>query len=142
MKAIHRDLLLALVSGAIAGTVILGIVGRAVTVTIAVATDNPLNLSLKGAMEVVIIGTLIGAIGGILLFVLRRNLSNVLYLRGIVVGALLFTCSVLVLLTWGTFRFSYSGLQLLTLISVLIVYMAYGIIADFIQRLFIETVDE
>ena len=67
----YREMPSALVAGAVTGALILGIAGRGATAVVSLLSGSPLNLSLRGVSEVVIVGTLVGAIGGVLLLVLK-----------------------------------------------------------------------
>ncbi len=60
----YREAPLALIAGAVTGALVLGIAGRGATSGLTLVTGNALNLSLRGMLEVVIVGTLVGAIGG------------------------------------------------------------------------------
>ena len=47
----YRQVSLALLAGAVAGALVLGIAGRAATAGVAFVTGNALNLSLRGVLE-------------------------------------------------------------------------------------------
>ena len=63
---------LALLAGSVSGAIVLGIIGRAAMAVEAVATDSPTNLSLRGALEFVVLGGLAGSVGGLLLLLARK----------------------------------------------------------------------
>ena len=50
----YREITIALISGAAAGAVVLGIVGRMATAGVAYITGNTTNLSLSGVLEILI----------------------------------------------------------------------------------------
>jgi hypothetical protein len=125
-----RKLLLALLAGAVTGALVLGITGRAATAGVAIITGNTLNLSLWGWFEAVIVGTLVGAFGGVLLLMLRSVQVDSELARGITAGAILFLCFSLV--TWfkGKVAFGLSSIQLFTLGVVAIIFIVYGVCTD------------
>lgn len=126
----YRELALALLAGAVTGTLVLGIAGRAATAGVALITGNALNLSLMGGLEVVIVGALVGAVGGVLLLVLRSVHGDSELARGITVGAILFVCSFLVAWVSGKIALGLSSIQLFMLGVVAIMFMVYGVCAD------------
>jgi hypothetical protein len=126
----YREVPLALLAGAVTGALVLGITGRAATAGVAFITGNVMNLSLRGGLEVVIVGTLVGAVGGILLLVLRNLHRDPDLARGITVGAILFVCSSLVAWVSGKITFGLPSIQLFTLGVVAIMFMVYGVCAD------------
>jgi len=126
----YREMPSALIAGAVAGALVLGIAGRGATAGVALVTGNALNLSLRGVLEVVIAGALVGAIGGVLLLVLKSVCSGARLARGAIVGVVLFACSVLVSWVSGKIALSVDSTQLLTLIVVAIMFIVYGVCAD------------
>lgn len=126
----YREVPLALLAGTVSGALVLGITGRVATAGIALITGNALHLSLRGGLEVVIVATLVGAVGGVLLLVLRSVRGNSKLARGITVGAILFVCSSLVAWVSGKIAFGLSSIQLFTLCVVAIMFMVYGVCAD------------
>ena len=126
----YRETPPALVAGAVTGALVLGIAGRGATAGIALVTGNAVNLSLKGVLELVIVGTVVGAIGGVLLLVLRSVRGGARLARGAIVGVVLFACSILVSWVNGKIAFSVTPTQLFTLIVVVIMFMVYGVCAD------------
>jgi len=129
MKSYH-EMLLAILIGAGSGMFILGIIGRAATAGIALVTGNSVNLSLRGALEVVAIGALMGAIGGILLLLLRNVCRGNGLARGIIAGLTLFVCSTLFVSIDGRFAFNMSVVQVVTLGVVAAVFVIYGVFAS------------
>lgn len=126
MKHYH-EVLLALLAGAVSGTLILGIVGRAATAGVSLVTGNSLNLSLRGVLEVMIVGAVVGAIGGLLLLTLRSVCRGNKLALGIIVGLLLFVCSTLLVLVSGMLAFDKSFVQFFTLGVVAAVFVIYGV---------------
>ena len=125
----YRKVLLALVSGAVTGVLVLGIAGRVSMAAVALVTGYSLNLSLRGLLEVAVTGTVVGAVGGILLLVPRRMRRTVDLARGMLVGATLFVCSLLVSWVSGRIDFGVHA-SLLTLSMVASVFVVYGVGAD------------
>ncbi|MBD3386376.1 hypothetical protein GF407_15810 [candidate division KSB1 bacterium] len=118
---------MAMLIGTVSGIFILGVVGRAASAGIALFTGNSINPSLRGALEVVVIGACIGAIGGILLFVFRNVCRGNGLACGIIAGLALFIFSTLFVLVNGKFAFNMSFMQVFTLSVVAAVFMIYGI---------------
>ena len=125
----YRETRFVLLAGA-TGALILGIVGRMSMAGVALFTGNTLHISMRGVLEVVIVGALVGAAGGILLLVLRRVYGVAGLVRGIIVGIVMFACSVLVYLLNGKSDYGLSHTQLLTVIVAAIIFMVYGICVD------------
>jgi hypothetical protein len=131
----YCELILTLLAGAVAGAMVLGIAGRAVTAGIALVTGNALNLSLKSVLEVFIVGTLVGALGGILLFTVRKVHRGSEMACGITVGAILFVSSFLLAWVSGNIALGVSSIQLLTMGVVAIMFLVYGVCAvAFLKR--------
>jgi hypothetical protein len=123
----YNGALLALLAGAISGAIILGLAGRVATAGVALITGNSLNLSLRGVLEVVIVGTFVGAIGGVLLLALRNVYPGNRFVLGIIVGIILFVCSIFFVSVSGRVAFDGSFIQFFTLGVVAAVFVIYGI---------------
>ncbi len=136
----YRELIAALLAGAVAGALVLGIVGCAVMAGVSLVTENALNLSLKGALEVFIVGTLGGVLGGILLFTVRKVHRDCKMACGITVGAILFVLSFLFAWVSGNITLGLSSVQLLTLSEVAIMFLIYGICAVALLKRFEHSV--
>ncbi|MBN1543290.1 hypothetical protein JW992_14205 [candidate division KSB1 bacterium] len=121
--------LLFVTAGALSGALILGIAGRAATASLAHLYSFPLNLSLKGVIEAVILGTVVGGLGGLLLNVLQRVWSRHPIWGGMTVGVILFGCTTLFFLILGRFVFDLSLLQSSTLAVAFFLFLVYGITA-------------
>jgi hypothetical protein len=125
----YRDARLALLAGGVTGVLVLGIAGGAAMAAVAFITGNPLNLSLMGLLEVAVVGMLVGAVGGILLVVVRRIRRAAGLTRGALVGATLFVCTLLV--SWVSGRIDFGvPTSLLTFFVGAIVFVVYGVGAD------------
>ena len=123
----YREVLLPLLAGAISGALVLGIAGRAAMAGVALINGNSLNLSLRGVLEVVIVGTLVGAVGGGLLLTLRSVCRSYGLASGIIVGIILFVGSTFFVVVSGRITFDMSFIQFLTLSVVFIIFMIYGV---------------
>ncbi len=119
----------ALFAGAIAGALILGLAGRLVLAGVALASGNPTNLSFRGLVMVTLVGAVVGAIGGILVLVLRRSYRGSGPGRGLAAGAIMFLGSILVALVTGKLP-GISPIQALTLAVVAAIFLVYGVSAD------------
>ena len=133
----YREALLPLLAGAISGALVLGIAGRAAMAGVALINGNSLNLSLRGVLEVVIVGTLVGAVGGGLLLTLRGVCRSYGLASGVIVGIILFVGSTfLVVVVSGRITFDMSFIQFLTLSVVFTIFMIYGVCASALLRRF------
>ncbi|MGC9513401.1 MAG: hypothetical protein ACP5D8_07185 [Fidelibacterota bacterium] len=126
MKHFH-EVLLAMLIGAVSGILILGVVGRAAAVGIALVTGNSINISLRGTLEIAVIAAFIGAIGGIMLLVFRYVCRCNGLICGILAGLALFISSTLFVSVDGKFAFSMSFMQVFTLSVVAVIFMIYGV---------------
>ena len=118
---------MALLSGAAMGALILGAVGRATMAGVALITHHDPNLSFRGLLEVLLLGTLIGAVGGLLLLPIRRMLRSRGLVTGIILGIVLFLGSWFVLLFSDRMDFRFYPIMPLTLSVVAVVFLIYGI---------------
>jgi hypothetical protein len=121
----------AVLAGAVAGAVVLGAIGRIAVAGVALIIEGPVNISARGVLEVVVVGVLVGAIGGILLLPVRSLVRGGRVIRGLVLGAVLFIASFLLSLLrgWTSLSFSRNPLPL-TLVTVAAVYVIFAITAD------------
>lgn len=126
----YRQVPLALLTGAVTGAFVLGIAGRMATAVIALITGHAPNLSLSGGLEAVVVGTLVGAVGGIPLLAVRSVHSRSKLVRGTTVGGMLFICSGLGASIFGKITLGVSSVQLVMLGIVAIMFIVYGICAD------------
>ncbi len=84
----------ALATGAALGAVLLGLAGRLATAGLAVALGSPANLSAGGVLETMIVGSIWGAFGALVLSVEDRVPASRVP-RGILAGAVTFAGSML-----------------------------------------------
>ena len=85
-----RQVVTSLLLGVGAGTVILGIGGRLTMSGIALVTSGHARFSLAGSLEVVLVGAINGAVGGVLLLPLRQLVQTGPLFRGVALGLILF----------------------------------------------------
>jgi len=126
----HRTSVSAVLAGAIAGVVVLGVIGRVVMAGVALVTGSPLNISMRGLLEVLFVGVLVGAIGGFLLLPVRSVVRGGQMARGAVLGALLFLGSFLFSLLWRMCLSSSQTVLPLTLVVVGVLFVIYGIAVE------------
>jgi peptidoglycan/LPS O-acetylase OafA/YrhL len=119
----------ALLAGAVAGALILGLAGRLAMAAVALATGHPTNLSLRGLVMVTLVGAVVGALGGVLVLVLRRTYRGSGPARGLAAGAVMFLGSMLVAVVTGKLP-GVSPIQILTLAVVAATFLVYGVSAD------------
>jgi hypothetical protein len=124
----YIEILLTLNSGAISGALVLGIAGRAAIAIVTLAQDNSLYLSSRGVVEVMLLGTLIGAVGGCLLFMLGNMFRGYGIVTGIVTGLILFSGAMLFAIARRRIDFDKSFIQLPTTIVVFIIFAIYGVV--------------
>jgi len=120
----------ALLAGALAGALVLGLVGRAATAGLAYAIGQDTNLSLRGLIEVLMVGLLVGGVGGLLLLPVRRLFPASRTTRNLALGILLFAGSSLAVFLRGRPGFAVGGLTLVTAAVVAAVYVLYAFTAD------------
>lgn len=118
----------ALAAGALAGALVLGLLGRVATAGIAVAVGRDLNLSLRGILEVFALGLVVGGVGGLFLVPVRRLFPASRAARDLLLGVALFAASFLVFLLQGGAVLG--GLTLLTTVVVAGVYVLYAYLTD------------
>lgn len=123
----NRVVIISMLSGAITGVVILGLVGRFAMVTVSLLVGSNTNLSLSGIYEAVMIGSVIGVLGGLLYIPIGKIKSFSKFVQGITIGLILFTLSLTLSTLFSRIKIDISAAQLLTLITILGVYIVYGV---------------
>ena len=88
MKNNHM-ILLSMLSGAIAGVIILGLVGKFAMAIVSSLLGSNMNLSLPGILEALMIGTVFGVIGGLLHPRIAKIEHFNRVVQGIVLGTIL-----------------------------------------------------
>jgi len=126
----YREILLALLAGAVSGALVLGIVGRAATAGVAFVIGDSLNLSLKGVLEVVIIGMFVGAVGGVLLLMLKNVFRGDGLTLGVIVGLIMFVCSTIFVIISGRVTFDMSFIQFFVFGVSIFIFVIYGILSS------------
>ena len=126
----YREILLALLAGAVSGALVLGTVGRAATAGVALVIGNSLNLSLKGVLEVVIVGMFVGAVGGVLLLMLKNVFRGNRLALGIIVGLIMFVCSTIFVIISGRVAFDMSFIQFSMFGILAFIFVIYGILSS------------
>jgi len=134
MKSIFR-IGLALLAGAIVGVIVLGIFGRLTFSVLAVVAGQPLNFSVMGVFEVLIISAIIGALGGGLFLLLINRHWFTRVVSGLISGLILFIFSVAVftvigVLYWGT------PIVLFTVFLSGLLFVIYGMGIDLVTNWF------
>jgi len=125
----ERGIFSALLSGVISGVLVLGIIGRLAIASVAIGRGSSMNLSLRGVLEVIILGVIMGAIGGILLFIIKKMLWVNGLVSGIMIGLILFVFSVVFALLSGRIVLGMSLDQWVTMLIALTMFAIYGIFA-------------
>ena len=115
----------AAVTGAAMGALILGLAGRAAMAGVALLEGEATRLSPRGVAETVLLGTLLGAVGGVSLLEARRRLGPRGLRAGLLVGSALFAGSLLV--SWLGGMLDGAGLAgLPSLVVAAALFLAYG----------------
>lgn len=130
MTATHCRAERALLAGAVSGVIVLGVVGRAVMAVLALVKGSPTNLSLRGALEVVAIGGLVGAVGGFLLLLAKRILPASRLVQTTLVALALLVGSLTVALAGGRISPDAHTALPITLLLAAVVFGVYGYVAD------------
>jgi hypothetical protein len=119
-----------LFAGMAAGALVLGVGGRLAMAGLAIATRQRPRFSLGGSLEVVMLGTLLGVLGGLLLIPMRARWATHDWLRGALLGAAL--CG----MAWlsspvgrQTAQGAPLGVAVVVALS-LVLFILYGVIAD------------
>lgn len=133
-KQRQAEALSALLGGAAAGLVVLGVLGRLATWLLAAALEVPaMPASARGFLEPVLLGAVAGALFALLLPRLHRRLPRRPAVRRLVLGALPFAAS----LAWMAARRrpgAWPWYAALTLALVLLLFLLYGWLADVIYE--------
>jgi hypothetical protein len=79
----------ALIAGLVSGFLVLGLGGRLAMTLVALLGGTRPRFSFAGSLEVVLLGTLYGVLGGVVLAVIRRRWPRVALRGGLALGALL-----------------------------------------------------
>jgi hypothetical protein len=123
----------AVIAGATVGALILGLAGRAAMAGIALLEGVATNLTLRGVLETLILGALMGAVGGASLLEAGRRLGLTGIGAGLLVGAALFTGSLAV--SWLGGAMQGAGLASLPTLGVAAVFfLAYGAATERVLR--------
>ena len=83
-----RRFAIALLLGAVAGALFLGVGGRLAMHAFALATARSAGFTLGGSLSVVWAGAIAGVIGGLLLVLVERFMPQRLWLRGVLFAAI------------------------------------------------------
>jgi hypothetical protein len=117
-------ILLSMLSGAIAGVIILGLVGRFAIAIVSSLIGSNMNLSLSGIFEALMIGTVTGGLLHLLIGRIEYFSRNV---QGIVIGSILFALSLVISILFTKMNIDFTGPQFFSLITIFGVYVAYGV---------------
>ena len=119
--------------GTLSGAVILGLLTRLAMAIIALSTNNPVNLSIRSFAETIVVGAVVGAIGGIVLLGIRALISAGIA-RGIILGFLLFSGSLMTGLIAGRVTFGEQPITFITFVYLGVVFLLYGIVTERMVR--------
>ena len=125
-----RIIISSILSGAIAGAIILGLMGRFALSIVSLSMGKSTNLSLSGMSEALIAGAIIGVVGGLF----HTQTSKMKYfsnsIRNIILGTTLFAISVFVSVLFMNLRVDFSVDQIFTFITIICMYIVYGFSLD------------
>ena len=107
--------------------IIFGIVGKIIFVGIALIYDKPINLSINGIIQILIISLVIGFWGGLIRHILFLIFRISSLLRGILIGFIMFAISIIFLFAKeGSLLFTH----LATFISAGLLYILFGLLLE------------
>jgi hypothetical protein len=115
--------------GTLSGAVILGLLARLTMAIIALSSNHPVNLSIRSIAEVIVVGAVVGAMGSIVLLGLRTLISPGIA-RGIILGFLLFSGSLMIGLMAGRVAFGEQPITFITFALLGVVFVLYGIVTE------------
>jgi len=115
----------------LSGAIILGAFSRLVMAALAHSLNKPINLSLRGFAEMIVIGTSLGVIGGLFLIGIRMHIQPGIY-RGVTLGIFLYAGSILFGMIGGRLTLSENTDVLITLVLTGGVYVLYGIATEWL----------
>lgn len=122
----------------IAGIVVLGVGGRLAMAGLALANRSRTGFSWGGSLEVVLLGTFYGAIGGVLLAVLRRVWPQADRWRGIGLGGMLLGVA-WASSTVGRQTAASAPVGVVTILGIsLAIFAVYGVVADSLAGLWLH----
>ncbi|MGC9362647.1 MAG: hypothetical protein ACP5F3_06950 [Candidatus Syntrophosphaera sp.] len=116
-----------MLAGAISGIVVLGVLFRLITIAIAILSNDGINISFRNIVEVLIAGSLIGIIGGILLALLMKIFKSGGWPLIILDSALLFILTLVMSLALNPSWLDLTGSQPALLLTTAIIFLLYGI---------------
>lgn len=121
-----------LLSGLIAGVLILGVGGKLSMTLMAYAVDASLNLSIRGIAETLFLGGVIGIAGTFLALPLKKIFQKTPFFQGVILGLLLFFLTLIIVYAFSELTFHNSGIQWLTFAVVALLYTVYGVFMEII----------
>ena len=133
-----RRLGLALLAGAVAGLVILGIGGRLAMWIIALAAGQAPRFSVGGSMTVVWLGALFGAPGGAIALALRRSVAWRPLARGAVLGGLGLAVALVVVGRQFEGPVTTPPVLFVVLGSFAVMFLAYGVVLTLVVARWVE----
>lgn len=128
--------LISILSGAAAGVIVIGLIGRLAMAIVSLLTGSSANLSLSGVAEALVLGAVFGVVGGLLNVRLSRNESSGKVAQGVALGAILFALSIGISMTSTKMRIDFAGKQFFTLATAFGIYVVYGIcVVTFVEKI-------
>ena len=122
-------IIISMLSGAITGAFVLGLIGKFVMALISIFVGSNMNLSLSGILESLIIGTGVGAFGGLINVRISNSETLSMTGQGLVLGTILYALSVLMTIVLTKMKIDLTGQQFFTLVAVFGIYIVYGLSA-------------
>jgi hypothetical protein len=130
-----RSDLAAVLAATAAGVVVLGVGGRLAMAALSIANRKRPEFSWGGSLEVVILGTFYGAVGGVLLALLRRVWPQGKHWRGIALGGILLGVA-WASSTVGRQTAAVAPVSILAVLAIsLVVFVVYGVAANILADL-------
>ena len=122
MTTLKKIVLIAILLG-----IIIGIVGKIIFSGIALIYFKPINLTLKGIIQLFIISAIFGLFGGLIRYIVFFVLKKSSFLRGIFTGLIMFAISITFLfIKERHISFDY----LPTFIAAALLYLLFGLLLE------------
>ena len=123
---------LSVFSGAVAGVVVLGLVGHFAMIIVSFLFGSDKNFSATGFFHILVLGLVVGICGGIINFVIAKFWNFNKFIHSFSVGVILFSLSLLFAVFFVKMKLVLTNTQIITLSIVFIIYLVYGYTVDFL----------
>ena len=136
---ITKKIIIVMLAGLAAGTVILGIGGRIAMRMVAVAADEKMRFTVGGTLEIILAGAGGGTLGSLLFLFLQRFLPQAGSRRGLKLGAAFLVIAILPLLPSLGGVVAPLKMIVATIVLFPALFLAYGIAVEAIVVRWLKT---